>query len=395
MTTAQLAFEAGERLRRDGHLVDALVKYREAVAASSEYLPAWMRIAEMARRARRGARRRGLPRDRRDPRPRSRSALPGARSLRGRTVGAAAPGRTRRERAEATPPSPARPSSASSRGPARWARCRRSTSRGPSDCSPDSEGDADPVATVGRRPADRGPSGRSSPSIPAAGSVDASPPTRAITSCACGGSGSGTRSCSSTGGGGACSRGSSRRERRRRRSRSSGPYPDREPAAGSTSRRPSRVRSRLDDLVASLAELGVTTWTPLRCERSERGALEVLERRRDRLARSIREAAKVSGRSRFLVMAPPSALAEFVAAAESARSSSSIPTRGPDRSAPWWPRSRRTRPFTLVVGPEGGFTPAELGRRGGRGVPTASLGACALRTELAAVAAAAVALASG
>jgi 16S rRNA (uracil1498-N3)-methyltransferase len=46
----------------------------------------------------------------------------------------------------------------------------------------------------------------------------------------------------------------------------------------------------------------------------------------------------------------------------------------------------------LLVGPEGGFTDQEVETCRREGVPGASLGACALRTELAAVAAAAVAL---
>jgi 16S rRNA (uracil1498-N3)-methyltransferase len=49
----------------------------------------------------------------------------------------------------------------------------------------------------------------------------------------------------------------------------------------------------------------------------------------------------------------------------------------------------------LLVGPEGGFTDEEVAACRGAGVPGASLGACALRTEIAAVAAAAVALTVG
>jgi 16S rRNA (uracil1498-N3)-methyltransferase len=47
------------------------------------------------------------------------------------------------------------------------------------------------------------------------------------------------------------------------------------------------------------------------------------------------------------------------------------------------------------VGPEGGFTEAEVAAARAAGVPAASLGGCALRTEIAAAAAAAVALAQG
>lgn len=48
MTAAQEAFEAGEKARRADKAFDALERYREAVAARSEFLPAWMRIAEMS-----------------------------------------------------------------------------------------------------------------------------------------------------------------------------------------------------------------------------------------------------------------------------------------------------------------------------------------------------------
>ncbi len=45
---AQKAYEAGEVERRAEHFVAASAKYREAVDAWSDFLPAWMRIAEMA-----------------------------------------------------------------------------------------------------------------------------------------------------------------------------------------------------------------------------------------------------------------------------------------------------------------------------------------------------------
>ncbi len=41
------AYDAGESLRRAGKKADALFAYREAVAAWSQLLPGWMRIAEM------------------------------------------------------------------------------------------------------------------------------------------------------------------------------------------------------------------------------------------------------------------------------------------------------------------------------------------------------------
>ena len=43
---ARTAYEAGEASRRDGRLVEALERYREAVRRWPEHFPAWMRIAE-------------------------------------------------------------------------------------------------------------------------------------------------------------------------------------------------------------------------------------------------------------------------------------------------------------------------------------------------------------
>ncbi len=48
IVVAQEAYAAGEVLRKSERFVDALEKYRESVEAISEYLPSWMRIAEMA-----------------------------------------------------------------------------------------------------------------------------------------------------------------------------------------------------------------------------------------------------------------------------------------------------------------------------------------------------------
>lgn len=171
-----------------------------------------------------------------------------------------------------------------------------------------------------------------------------------------------------------------------------GPYPDREPARAVTISAAVPGPSRLDDLVTSLAELGVTTYAPLLCERSDRGAVLGLARRRHRIDRLVREAAKVSGRSRFLNVSEPVAF-ESVLAGAPGRATFLL---DPDPSAPPFAELLRLTPgeapVTAIIGPEGGFTEAEIRSAQGAGVRRVSLGACALRTELAAVVAAALAL---
>jgi 16S rRNA (uracil1498-N3)-methyltransferase len=152
--------------------------------------------------------------------------------------------------------------------------------------------------------------------------------------------------------------------------------------------------SRLDDLVTALAELGVATWVPLACERSDRGALDGLARRRDRVARLVREAAQGSGRSRFLDVAEPVTLAEALTRPGGRGAFLLDPDPQAPRLVDLLRSSRDEADMLLLVGPEGGFTEAELQAALGAGVRPASLGACALRTELAAIVAAGIAVAS-
>jgi 16S rRNA (uracil1498-N3)-methyltransferase len=168
-----------------------------------------------------------------------------------------------------------------------------------------------------------------------------------------------------------------------------GPYPDREPGRRVEVASAVPGTGRPDDLVFSLAELGVWRWTPLRAQRSDPARLDGL--RRGRLERRTREAAKVSGRSRLMEVAPPLSPVE---AARSAGDATAL-VLDPDPAASRLPTLLPpARPVLLLVGPEGGFTEAELSALAREGVRTAALGSCVLRVETAAVAAAAIALAT-
>ena len=166
------------------------------------------------------------------------------------------------------------------------------------------------------------------------------------------------------------------------------PYPDREPPRPVVLAVSLPEPGRADDLVASLAELGVGRLVPLVAARTPRGREALPDRRRARWERLCREAAKVNGRSRLLEVAAATPLAAVLAAAPAAclldpdpaapRLASLLAAEGP---LPW-----------LLVGPEGGFTDAEVAAARAAGARRARLGTVALRTGTAALAAAAQAL---
>jgi 16S rRNA (uracil1498-N3)-methyltransferase len=169
-----------------------------------------------------------------------------------------------------------------------------------------------------------------------------------------------------------------------------GPYPDREPGREVLVAASPPEAGRGDDMVAALAELGVTRYVPLLCERTPPGRAEAASRRADRWGRLALEAAKVSGRSRLLLLDPPAALADALA-----RLRAPV-LLDPDPSAPWLPSvlAPAPAPAALLVGPEGGFTDSERAQALAAGARAARISAAALRTETAAVAAAAIALAA-
>ena len=166
------------------------------------------------------------------------------------------------------------------------------------------------------------------------------------------------------------------------------PYPSREPAAEVTIAASVPEPARADAMVATLAELGVRRWIPLRCARTPARRMELVDRRRARWGRAAQEAAKVNGCARLMAIASPRAFAEVIASADY--------LLDPDPRAGTLAAALHGRPATricLVVGPEGGFADEELRVASDAGLQAVTLGTCALRTGTAAVAAAAVCLA--
>jgi len=168
-----------------------------------------------------------------------------------------------------------------------------------------------------------------------------------------------------------------------------GPYPDRQPTRPLVLAVSLPEPGRADDLVAALAELGVQRLVPLLATRTPKGREALPARRRERWRRVCREAAKVNGCSRLLVVDPPATLETVLEVAVPVaclldpdpgvpRLVSILPAQG---ELPW-----------LLVGPEGGFTPHEVARAEQARALRVRLGSVALRTSTAAIAAAAQAL---
>lgn len=135
-------------------------------------------------------------------------------------------------------------------------------------------------------------------------------------------------------------------------------------------------------LVEKLTELGVARLTPLSTERS---AFELKGKSLERLQRGVIEACKQCGRNQLMQIDPPQPIGEFVHSASGQRwmaHPSGEPMGEIERDA--------AKEVTLLIGPEGGFTTAEVQQASDAGWRLVSLGASILRIETAAVALSAI-----
>jgi 16S rRNA (uracil1498-N3)-methyltransferase len=130
-------------------------------------------------------------------------------------------------------------------------------------------------------------------------------------------------------------------------------------------------------LVEKLVELGVTRLIPLETERSvAEGTPTALAR----LRRQVIEASKQCGRNRLMEIAQPQTLAQLLAEPPATpRRLLAHPTGNAPKSSP-------PGPALVAVGPEGGFTDAEVASATSSGWEIASLGPRILRIETAALA---------
>jgi 16S rRNA (uracil1498-N3)-methyltransferase len=134
-------------------------------------------------------------------------------------------------------------------------------------------------------------------------------------------------------------------------------------------------------LVEKAVELGVTQLVPLHTER----AVATGEKAGDKLDRYVIEASKQCGRNRLMAIAAPQSWEDWLAAPADARRWVADPAGRLLVATDL--RSARTRtPALIAVGPEGGFTAAEVDAAEASGWDVVSLGPRILRIETAAMA---------
>lgn len=142
-------------------------------------------------------------------------------------------------------------------------------------------------------------------------------------------------------------------------------------------------------LVEKAVELGIARIVPLTTGRS---VAQPVRQALKRLQRTVIEASKQCGRNRLLEIAPPQAWPDYVAGSESAPTrivahpsaehpSADHPAERPDRLSGRVSRGE----VMLAVGPEGGFTEAEISLALEAGWQTVDLGPRILRVETAAI----------
>jgi 16S rRNA (uracil1498-N3)-methyltransferase len=139
---------------------------------------------------------------------------------------------------------------------------------------------------------------------------------------------------------------------------------------------------RADFLIEKLTELGVTRFIPLVAERS---VVRPRESTVEKFTRAVIEASKQCGRNTLMVVEPPREWTALLSRADLPETRLVLHT-GPD--LPHVPGSPSG--CAVAIGPEGGFTPAEIEAAIGSNWKPVSLGPRTLRMETAALAAAAL-----
>ena len=141
-------------------------------------------------------------------------------------------------------------------------------------------------------------------------------------------------------------------------------------------------------LIEKATELGVTRLVPLI---TERGVAQPVESALARLRRAVIEASKQCGRNRLMEIGEPAELLVPSPKSKVQRQESAVSLRliADPSGIPLNAIERGASGVITAVGPEGGFTPAELAAAVDDGWQPVSLGKSILRVETAAVAIAA------
>lgn len=144
--------------------------------------------------------------------------------------------------------------------------------------------------------------------------------------------------------------------------------------------------TRYEWLLEKATELGATAIVPLLCERSAVRPAEIGAARLARWRRITIEAAEQCGRATLPALSPPISLAAALTGFRGELLIAAEPAHGEAPPVGALPLSN-SEPITILVGPEGGLTPAEFTAAVAAGGQPVSLGPLVLRAETAALAA--------
>lgn len=147
---------------------------------------------------------------------------------------------------------------------------------------------------------------------------------------------------------------------------------------------------RFEWALEKLTELGVTTIVPVFAQRTEKHLAKAAEARVERWRKIAREASQQSRRVAPPEIADAIALKQAVAQSQGSRI---VLAENEERLSLKAALAESQPPLTLAIGPEGGWTEAEIELFAANGWKSASLGHTILRAETAAIAAVAVAAA--
>ncbi len=148
---------------------------------------------------------------------------------------------------------------------------------------------------------------------------------------------------------------------------------------------------KLDLVVQKATELGATRILPLAAERSAvRLDEDRAERRTVRLRRIAQEAARQCGRSDVPAVDAPQTLADLAGLLRAEPERRGLLLDPGERAVRLSQAARGASRLLIVIGPEGGFTPAERAEAAAAGFAPVALGRLVLRTETAGLAALAI-----
>ena len=146
--------------------------------------------------------------------------------------------------------------------------------------------------------------------------------------------------------------------------------------------------AKMDWIVEKAVELGAAAVQPLAAQRSVvRLSGERLEKRQAHWQGVIESASEQSGRNRLAQLLPLAEFRRWVDMAPDAQQPRILLSPRGTESLAGWAQANAPQPITLLVGPEGGFSPEEEDAAIAAGALPLTMGPRVLRTETAALAA--------